>query len=112
MDCIALVHHEPGNEGIYMTDLFVPVWLALGFIMAIGAMMGMAVSTKNGPMALSPLLAFGPFVAVTLFNDQRSALTIVGLSLLAFYTAWLSMLAIFMVVAYIRHESEIRDITH
>lgn len=99
-------------KGNSMTDLFVPVWLALGFIMAIGAMLGMAIATKSGPMALSPLVAFGPFVAVTLFNDQRSALAIVGLSLLAFYTAWLSMLAIFMVVAYIRHESEIRDITH
>lgn len=95
-----------------MADLFVPVWLALGFFMSIGAMLGMAIATKSGPMALSPLVAFGPFVAVTLFNDQRSSLTVVGLSLLAFYTAWLSMLAIYMVVAYVRYESETQDSTH
>ena len=95
-----------------MTDLFVPVWLALGLLMAIGAMLGMAIATKSGPMALSPLVAFGPFVAVTFFNDQQGVLVIVGLSLLAFYVAWFAVLAIFMVAAYVRHESELRDITH
>lgn len=95
-----------------MTDLFVPVWLALGLLLAIGAMFGMALSTKNGPMSLSPLLAFGAFAAVTMFNDHRGALAIVGLSLLAFYVAWFAGIIIYMVAAYLRHELEPRKSVH
>lgn len=95
-----------------MTDLFVPVWLALGLLLAIGAMMGMAISTKNGPMSLSPLLAFGAFAATTMLNDHRGALAIIGLSLLAFYVAWFAGIAVYMVAAYLRHESETRKTIH
>jgi hypothetical protein len=88
-----------------MTDLFVPVWLALGLLMSIGAMFGMAISTKNGPMSASPLVAFFPFAAVTMLNDHRSALVIVGLSVLTFYAAWFLVIGSFMVAAHLRREA-------
>lgn len=95
-----------------MTDLFVPVWLALGLLMSIGAMMGMAISTKSGPMALSPLLAFGAFATATMFNDHRGAAAIMAISLLAFYVAWFAIIGIYMLASYVWHESETRDLTH
>lgn len=95
-----------------MTDLFVPVWLALGLLLAIGPMMWIAIWTKNGPMSLSPLLAFGGFATATMFNDHRSALAIVAISLLAFYLAWFAGIAVYMVAAYLRHESETRKTIH
>ena len=87
-----------------MTDLFVPVWLALGFLFSVGAMFGMAISTKNGPMSASPLVAFFPFAAVTMLNDHRGSLVIVGWSVLGFYAAWFLVIGSFMVASYLRRE--------
>lgn len=88
-----------------MTDLFVPVWLAVGFLFSVGAMFGMAISTKNGSMSASPLIAFFPFAAVAMMNDHRSALVVVGLSILAFYAAWFLVIGSFMVAAHLRREA-------